>query len=113
MPRGENLPDISTPETRAKGGRARAAKIREQKEADAKAIEDAWRKRNEAMDKRLDAIVSGGDDSDALRAILAGQDRLAGKPTQHTELSGSVGLEVDVEAVRAKLDTLINRDKAE
>jgi hypothetical protein len=91
MPRGENL----TLEMRSRGGRnggmARAANIREQKAEDARRIEEAWRERLDTMFAKLDAILDNTDDpATTLRAILAGFDRLAGKPLQVTEHSGNV-----------------------
>jgi len=91
MPRGENL----TPELRSLGGKrggpARAAKIAEQKRLDAERIEEAWRERLDRMFAGLDAILDNGDDAATqLRAILAGFDRLIGKPLQHTEHSGTI-----------------------
>jgi hypothetical protein len=91
MPRGENL----TLEMRRRGGRnggpARAANIREQKAADARRIEEAYRERLDKMFAKLDAIIDNDEDpATQLRAILAAFDRLAGKPLQVSEHSGNV-----------------------
>jgi hypothetical protein len=94
MPRGENLPDVANAETRARGasagGKARAAAIAARKQADAERIEAAFSERLDKMFERLDAVLAEGADPDAVRVILAGFERLAGKPIQPTEVSGSI-----------------------
>ncbi len=114
MPTGENLPTLDHAANGRKGGLARAEKIRAQKREDAERIEQAWRERLDKMFARLDSILEG-DDGTALRAILAGMDRLAGRATERTELTGADGgpvvLENDVDADAAEkiLRTLEDR----
>jgi hypothetical protein len=80
-----------TTEERRRGSYARAAKLAEHKAKDAQRIEDAWRERLDKMFEAIDEILDQRDDLATLcRAILAGQDRLAGKPVQPTEHSGSI-----------------------
>lgn len=108
MPRPDPR-SIATAESRAAGGRARAAKIKAEKEAVAKRIEDAWVARLDKMGTRLDEIIASDDEANALRAILAGEDRLAGKPTARTEVTGDVNVTVDA---RARIVDLLARHHA-
>src|SRR5215210_6036118 len=92
MPRGDNLKDVDRAAAGRKGGHARADKIRDEKAHDAERIEQGYRERIDGFWTRLDQIVEGEDDAAALRAILAGFDRLAGRPSQKTEVTGRVNL---------------------
>jgi hypothetical protein len=66
VPRGENLADVATRESRAKGGRARAAKIRAERERDRQAAEENLTELTTAALDRLDEILSAADE----RAVI-------------------------------------------
>lgn len=106
-------PHELTNEDRAKGGRNRAERIRQRR---AEAEERAAQKLDAALDKAvaryveaLDAgelVVREGDDGEPavvtdhrtrIQAADRITDRLLGKPTQHTELTGADGGPVVVE----------------
>lgn len=90
MPKGENLARVATRETRAKGGYARAAAIARRKAEAAERVEREFQARLDRLLERYDELLNVEDVATALRAVLAGFDRVAGKPMQPTELTGSV-----------------------
>ena len=57
MARGENLPDVSTAETRSKGGLARAEKVRAEKDEARRLLLEARRERLDAAIERLAAAA--------------------------------------------------------
>lgn len=115
-----------TKEERAKGGRARAAKLRAEREeaklaVDAKltaAIEQAVESLVAGLDAEGVVVVGSGEDAVVhpyalhavrIRAANALLDRVLGRPRQTHEHSGHLELGVDIDLARSKLDGLIRK----
>lgn len=82
MPRPKDIAQRASAESRSKGGRARAAKIRAEKEA---AREAALGRVAELVDKALDRLEVSLDADDERLALQAARDvldRVLGRPTQ-------------------------------
>jgi hypothetical protein len=109
-----------TPEERARGGHARAEKIRRRKalrEQLGAELEDSTAAEPELLDRalaRLDLLISSEDDRVALRAVKEVLDRTLGRPRQWHEHRRSERPDMDAAlvAARAKLAALIERHAA-
>jgi hypothetical protein len=107
-----------TPKDRARGGHARAEKIRKRKELreqfDVAAVEDLAAAEPELLDRaltRLYLLISCEDDRVALRAVREALDRTLGRPRQRQEYGRSQGPDMDaaLATAREKLAALIER----
>jgi hypothetical protein len=94
-----------TPEERRRGGLARAAKIRAEREQ----VDEVLAEALEKATRRLVELIDSNDPAIALRAVVALYDRVLGRPRQALEHSGSLELysSYDMPAIRAKLERLI------
>jgi hypothetical protein len=110
-----------TPEDRARGGHARAEKIRKRKELseqlDGAELEDLAAAESELLDRalaRLNLLIASEDDRVALRAVKEVLDRTLGRPRERQEHGRSSGPDVEAAAARAreKLAALIDRHAA-
>lgn len=110
-----------TPEDRARGGQARAEKIRKRKELrdqfDVAELEDLTAAEPELLDQalaRLGILIGSEDDRVALRAVKEVLDRTLGRPRQRHEHGRSHGPDMDaaLAAAREKLVALIERRAA-
>jgi hypothetical protein len=127
LPRGDNLPKVRTKATQAKGGRARAAKLRADREElerlAREKLEDALDRAAGVFVEALEAegvvVVGTGEDAaphyfplHAVRIRAADKvfDRIIGRPVQAIRHSGPDGgpLEVEVD-VRSVLRGLADR----
>jgi hypothetical protein len=108
-----------TRDDRAKGGRARAERIRTRKALQERfqveALEDLNGAEIELLDRallRLALLIASEDDRIALRACREVFDRVLGRPSQRSERGGANGARRDKEAeaaaAREKLEILIN-----
>jgi hypothetical protein len=106
-----------TPEERARGGHARAEKIRRRKELreqlEAAEFEELTAAAPELLDRalvRLNLLIGSEDDRVALRAVREALDRTLGRPRQRND-GGSFLERPDMDAAlvaaRAKLAALI------
>lgn len=109
-----------THEDRAKGGRARAAKIRRRRELrerfEVAQLEDLAAGELELLDRallRLGLLIASDDDRVAWRASKEVLDRVLGRPGPQQEYRGSIELRRDTEAelaqARERLAFLIER----
>jgi hypothetical protein len=111
-----------TPEDRARGGHARAEKIRRRKELreqlDVAELEDLSAAEPELLGRalvRLNSLIGSDDDRVALRAVKEVLDRTLGRPSQRHEHERSRGPDMDaaLAAGREKLvAALIKRPAA-
>ena len=101
-----------TPEDRARGGQARAEKIRKRKELrdqfDVAELEDLTAAEPELLDRalaRLNLLLGSEDDRVALRAVKEVLDRTLGRPRQRHDHGHSRGPDMDaaLAAAREKL----------
>jgi hypothetical protein len=101
-----------TPEDRARGGHARAEKIRRRKELreqfEVAELEDLTAAEPELLDRalaRLNLLIGSEDDRVALRAVKEVLDRTLGRPRQRHEQGRSRGPDMDaaLAAAREKL----------
>lgn len=113
-----------TTEDRARGGRNRGEALRKkraelERKAEEKlesALERAATVYVEALEAEAGLFTKEGELHTTVdhRTRIQGadriNDRLLGKPIQKTELSGDVGISVNVDELRTKLDTLVTRD---
>jgi hypothetical protein len=105
-----------TREDRARGGHARAEKIRRRKEVrkqlDVAELEDLAAE-SELLDRalaRLSQLIGSEDDRVALRAVKEVLDRTVGRPRQRPDCERSQGPDMDAARARAaKLAALIER----
>jgi hypothetical protein len=98
MPRHE-----LTAEERARGRETRAVKLRERRERADEQLGDALDKAT----RRLVELIDSKDPAVGLRAVVALFDRVLGRPRQAHEPSGTVGVQVEMMATRAKVERLI------
>lgn len=98
-----------TPEDRAKGGRARAEKIRRRKELrdrfEAAELEDLSSAELDLLDRalvRLNLLLASDDDRVALRACVEIFDRVLGRPRQQQEYGRSRETHRDMDAALAQ-----------
>jgi hypothetical protein len=123
MPRGANVKQIATRESRAKGAAAaNAARTRKREEREAKAeaklsgaLDKAITRYVEALDAELPVTVitrkdgssvetgGGPDYANRLKAADKIVDRLLGKPSQRHEHGGQVDINVEVAEIRERL----------
>jgi hypothetical protein len=112
---------VFTREDRARGGHARAEKIRRHKELreqfDVLELEDLAAAEPELLDRtlgRLNLLIGFEDDRVALRAVKEVLDRTLGRPRQRHEHGRSQGTDMDaaLAAAREKLTSLIARHAA-
>jgi NAD(P)-dependent dehydrogenase (short-subunit alcohol dehydrogenase family) len=110
-----------TREDRARGGHARAEKIRRRKELseqlDVAQREDLPAAQPELLDRalaRLDLLIASADDRVALRAVQEVLDRTLGRPRQRHDFGHSQGPDMDaaLAGAREKLAALIERRAA-
>jgi hypothetical protein len=110
-----------TPADRARGGHARAEKMRRHKELrerfDVAEPEDLTAAEPELLDQalaRLNLLIGSEDDRVALRAVKEVLDRTLGRPRQRHEHRRSQGTDMDaaLAAAREKLTSLIARHAA-
>ena len=110
-----------TPEDRARGGQARAEKIRKRKELrdqfEVAELEDLTAAEPDLLDRalaRLNLLIGSEDDRVALRAVREVLDRTLGRPRQRHEHGRSHGPDMDAAVARAreKLTSLIARHAA-
>jgi hypothetical protein len=110
-----------TPEDRARGGHARAEKIRRREELreklDGTETEDLAAAESELLDRavaRLNLLFGSEDDRVALRAVREVLDRTLGRPKLRHEHERSHGpdMEATLAAAREKLEALIERRAA-
>jgi hypothetical protein len=92
---------IATAETRSKGGHARAAKIRAEKEAARKLLEDGIYERANKILDRYDALLSCGDPAVIARVCRDLSERILGRMPQKLEHSGPEGDPIQVELADA------------
>ena len=59
---------------------------------------------------RHNELLASEDEAIATKNIREVYDRTLGRPVQRTELSGDVGISVNVDELRGKLDTLLTRE---
>jgi hypothetical protein len=110
-----------TPEDRARGGRARAEKMRRRKElrqqVELEALEDLTAAEPELLDRavaRLNLLIGSEDDRIALRAVKEVLDRTLGRPRQRHDFGHPRGPDMDaaLATAREKLAALIERRPA-
>jgi hypothetical protein len=110
-----------TPEDRARGGHARAEKIRRRKELreqlDVAEVEDLSAAESELLDRALAGLyllVGSEDDRVALRAVKEVLDRTLGQPRQRHEHGPSNGRDMDaaLASAREKLTAQLERRAA-
>jgi hypothetical protein len=110
-----------TPEDRARGGHARAEKIRRRKELreqfDTAELEDLAAAEPELLDRalaRLNLLIASEDDRVALRAVKEVLDRTLGRPRQRPDYGHTQGPDRDaaLAEAREKLAALIARRSA-
>ena len=104
MPRHE-----LTVEERRRGALHANASKRESRRQMLAAAEDQL---GDALDRsvaRLLELVESKDEQVALRACVQVFDRVLGRPRQPHEHGGRIGLDIDMTAVRARLNELIER----
>jgi hypothetical protein len=110
-----------TREDRARGGHARAAKIRKHKELreqlNVAELEDLTAAEPELLDRalaRLNLLIASEDDRVALRAVKEVLDRTLGRPRQRHEYGRSQGPDMDAALAQAreKLTSLMERHAA-
>jgi hypothetical protein len=110
-----------TPEERARGGHARAEKIRRRKELreqlDRAELGDLAAAELELLDRalaRLNLLIGSDDDRVALRAVKEVLDRTVGRPRERHEHGRSRQPDMEAAAARAreKLAALIERHTA-
>jgi hypothetical protein len=102
-----------TPADRARGGYARAEKIRRRKELreqfDGPELEDLAAAELELLDRalaRLNLLIGSEDDRVALRAVKEVLDRTLGRPRERQEHGCSCGPEMEAAAARARRSSL-------
>jgi hypothetical protein len=104
MPRHE-----LTPDERGRGGRSRAQNLRAQREAaELLAAERLAKVMDRTLD-RLEELLASDNDAVAMRAVHEILDRVLGRSTHRHEHAGAVELAVDMPALRAKLDRLVEQ----
>jgi hypothetical protein len=112
---------VFTPEDRARGGHARAEKIRRRKELreqlDVAEVEDLSAAEPELLDRalaRLFLLVGSEDDRVALRAVKEVLDRTLGRPRQRHGHGRSHGPDMDaaLASAREKLTAQLERRAA-
>jgi hypothetical protein len=105
-----------TPEDRARGGQARAEKMRRRKELreqfDVAGLKDVTAADPELLNRalaRLDLLIASDDDRVALRAVKEVLDRTLGRPRQRPDYGRSQGPDMDaaLAEAREKLSALI------
>jgi hypothetical protein len=110
-----------TTDDRARGGHARAEKIRRRKELRERLgvaeLEDLATNEPDFLDQalaRLTLLIASEDDRVALRAVKEVLDRTLGRPTERQEHGRSPGPDLEAAAARArrKLAALIERRSA-
>jgi hypothetical protein len=110
-----------TREDRARGGHARAEKIRRRKELrdqlDGPELEDLAAAESELLDRalaRLSLLIGSEDDRVALRAVKEVLDRTFGRPSQH-EYRRARGPDMDaaLATAREKLAAALSRGPAD
>lgn len=100
---GRNVNASATRESRAKGGKAKAEKLRAEREA---RVEKAQARFDTLADKaisRLEALLDSEDHAVVVRAAKEILDRSLGKATQRHEHGGQVDVTVEVAEVRDRL----------
>jgi hypothetical protein len=111
-----------TPEDRARGGHARAEKIRRRKglreQLDGAELEDLAAAESELLDRalaRLSQLIGSEDDRVALRAVKEVLDRTVGRPRQRPDYERSQGPDMDaaLAAAREKLVAALSRGSAD
>jgi hypothetical protein len=97
-----------TPEDRARGGHARAEKIRRRKDLreqlEGADLEDLAAAEPELLDRalaRLSLLIASEDDRVALRAVKEVLDRTLGRPTPRHDFGRSQGPDMDAALVEA------------
>jgi len=85
MTRGENLPDVSTAETRSKGGHARGEKLRADRAEARQAYLEHLASLTSGALERLAELLESEDEQVAIRAAVAILDRVLGRPPQRVE----------------------------
>lgn len=112
MPRNDPKA-IATTESRAKGGKAKADKLRADRERRREKADALFASAGEKAVAKLVSLMDSDDEQIRLRASVAVLDRAYGKPSQFVEHEGRVQLDVEIEAARAKLDDLISKRSAQ